>query len=126
MAFGLPYEACVIGMALITCIYVVLGGYMATVVNDFLQGIVMLFGITAVICAVLAGNGGFSQAVIDLSHVQAETNPDLQGAFVSMFGPDPLNLLGVVILTSWAPGACRRWCRSSMPSAADPPSSRAP
>ena len=41
----------------------------------------MLFGITAVICAVLAGNGGFSQAVIDLSHVQAETNPDLQGAF---------------------------------------------
>ena len=100
MAFGLPYEACVIGMALITCIYVVLGGYMATVVNDFLQGIVMLFGITAVICAVLAGNGGFSQAVIDLSHVQAETNPDLQGAFVSMFGPDLLNLLGVVVLTS--------------------------
>ena len=45
----------------------------------------MLFGITAVTCAVLAGNGGFSQAVIDLSHVQAETNPDLQGAFVSMF-----------------------------------------
>ena len=100
MAFGLPYEACVIGMALITCIYVVLGGYMATVVNDFLQGIVMLFGITAVICAVLTGNGGFSQAVIDLSHVQAETNPDLQGAFVSMFGPDLFNLLGVVALTS--------------------------
>ncbi len=100
MAFGLPYESCFIGMALITCIYVVLGGYMATVVNDFLQGIVMLFGITAVICAVLAGNGGFSQAVIDLSHVQAETNPDLQGAFVSMFGPDLLNLLGVVVLTS--------------------------
>lgn len=100
MAFGLPYEACVIGMALITCIYVVLGGYMATVVNDFLQGIVMLFGITAVICAVLAGNGGFSQAVIDLSHVQAETNSDLQGAFVSMFGPDLFNLLGVVVLTS--------------------------
>ena len=60
----------------------------------------MLFGITAVICAVLAGNGGFSQAVIDLSHVQAETNPDLQGAFVSMFGPDLLHLLGVVVLTS--------------------------
>ena len=33
MAFGLPYEWCVIGMAVITCIYVVLGGYMATVMN---------------------------------------------------------------------------------------------
>ena len=53
MAFGLPYEVCVIGMAIITCLYVVLGGYMATVMNDFLQGIVMLFGIVAVIAAVI-------------------------------------------------------------------------
>ena len=99
MAFGLPYEACIIGMAVVTCIYVVLGGYMATVVNDFLQGIVMLFGIVAVIVAVLAGNGGFSEAVIELSQIQA---PDtaMQGAYISMFGPDLFNLLGVVILTS--------------------------
>ena len=99
MAFGLPYEACVIGMAVVTCIYVVLGGYMATVVNDFVQGIVMLFGIVAVIAAVLVGNGGFSEAVIGLSQIQAEGS-ELQGAFVSMFGPDLLNLLGVIILTS--------------------------
>ncbi|MGI6216510.1 MAG: sodium:solute symporter family protein, partial [Coriobacteriales bacterium] len=99
MAFGLPYEACIIGMAVITCIYVVLGGYMATVVNDFLQGIVMLFGIVAVIVAVLNNNGGFSEAVISLSQIQAE-GTELQGAFVSMFGPDLFNLIGVVILTS--------------------------
>ena len=99
MAFGLPYEACVIGMAVVTCIYVVLGGYMATVVNDFVQGIVMLIGIVAVVAAVLVGNGGFSQAVISLSQIQAE-GTELQGAFVSMFGPDLPNLLGVIILTS--------------------------
>ena len=99
MAFGLPYEACVVGMALITCIYVVLGGYMATAINDFVQGIVMLFGIVAVIAAVLTGNGGFSQAVIDLSHIQAE-NSQIEGAFVSMFGPDLFNLIGVIVLTS--------------------------
>ena len=58
MAFGLPYEVCVIGMAVITCVYVVLGGYMATVMNDFIQGIVMLLGIVAVIVAVLVNNGG--------------------------------------------------------------------
>ena len=38
MAFALPYDVCVIGMAVVTCLYVVLGGYMATVMNDFIQG----------------------------------------------------------------------------------------
>jgi len=99
MAFGLPYEACIIGMAVITCVYVVLGGYMATVVNDFVQGIVMLVGIVAVIWAVLAANGGPAAAITTLSQVPAEGS-DLQGAFISFFGPDLKNLLGVVVLTS--------------------------
>ena len=98
MAFGLPYEACVIAMAVITCVYVVVGGYMATVVNDFLQGIVMLFGITAVIFAVMNANGGFMEAMTTLS--QVSDGSGFQGVFTSMFGPDPANLLGVVILTS--------------------------
>ena len=59
----------------------------------------MLVGIIAVIAAVLAGQGGFSEAIISLSQIPAE-GTDLQGAFVSMFGPDLLNLLGVVVLTS--------------------------
>lgn len=98
MAFGLPYEACVIAMAVITCVYVVVGGYMATVVNDFLQGIVMLIGITAVIFAVMNANGGFMEAMTTLS--QVSDGGGFQGVFTSMFGPDPANLLGVVILTS--------------------------
>lgn len=99
MAFGLPYEWCVVGMAVVTCIYVVLGGYMATVLNDFIQGIVMLVGIVAVIAVVLAGQGGFSEAIISLSQIPAE-GTDMQGAFVSMFGPDLFNLVGVIVLTS--------------------------
>ena len=99
MAFGLPYEACVIGMAIVTCVYVVLGGYMATVVNDFIQGIVMLLGITAVIVAVLVNNGGFTEAITQLSLVPSETSA-MAGPFVSFFGPDLPNLIGVVILTS--------------------------
>ena len=98
MAFGLPYEACVIAMAVITCVSVVVGGYMATVVNDFLQGIVMLIGITAVIFAVINANGGFMEAMTTLS--QVSDGSGFQGVFTSMFGPDPANLLGVVILTS--------------------------
>ena len=101
IAFGIsvPYEYCIVFMALVTCVYVVLGGYMATVMNDFIQGCVMLIGIVAVVFAVLNGYGGFSEAVISLSQIQAEGTA-MQGAYTSFFGPDLFNLLGVVVLTS--------------------------
>lgn len=102
MAFAIPYEVCVIVMAALTCVYVILGGYMATAINDFIQGIVMLFGIVAVIAAVLNGQGGFMDAVFKLSEIPSDipVTAGQPGAFASFFGPDPLNLLGVVILTS--------------------------
>jgi len=100
MAFSIDYSVCVIVMAVLTCAYVVLGGYMATAVNDFIQGIVMIFGIIAVIGAVLAGQGGFMQAIENLSMVNDPAASSQAGAFTSFFGPDPLNLLSVVLLTS--------------------------
>lgn len=102
MAFDIPYEVCVIVMAALTCVYVLLGGYMATAINDFIQGIIMLAGIVAVIGAVLNGQGGFLQAVHTLSELDSDVAVTLgqKGAFTSFFGPDPLNLLGVIILTS--------------------------
>ena len=102
MAFDVPYTVCVVVMAALTCVYVILGGYMATAINDFVQGIVMLVGIVAVITSVLNGQGGFMQAVFKLSEISSDIPITLgqQGAFTSFFGPDPLNLLGVVILTS--------------------------
>ena len=51
--FGIPYKYCIIGMAVFTAIYVILGGYKATALNDFIQGIIMLVGIVAVVFAVL-------------------------------------------------------------------------
>ncbi|MBP5539324.1 MAG: sodium:solute symporter, partial [Bacteroidales bacterium] len=83
-----------------TGIYVLVGGYMATAVNDFIQGLIMLVGICAVIASVLNGNGGFSAAVESLSQIPSESAPALNGAFVSFLGPQPIYLLGVVLLTS--------------------------
>ena len=100
MAFGIDYTWCVVVMAVLTGIYVLVGGYMATAVNDFIQGMIMLVGIVAVIATVLGGNGGFTAAVEKLSSIPAETAPALNGAFVSFLGPQPLFLLGVVLLTS--------------------------
>lgn len=105
MAFNIDYKVCIIVMALLTGVYVIVGGYMATAWNDFIQGIIMLIGICAVVLAVLNGQGGFLNAVKELSEISADdvAVPALQGSqglLASFFGPDPLNLLGVVILTS--------------------------
>lgn len=100
MAFGIDFTWCILGMAVLTGLYVVLGGYMAAAINDFIQGIIMLVGIVMVIGAVLNGQGGFMEALTRLSQVEAPSVPEMQGAFTAFFGPDPLNLLGVVILTS--------------------------
>lgn len=100
MAFHVDYVWCVIGMAILTGIYVLVGGYMATAVNDFIQGMIMLLGIVAVIISVLNGNGGFTEAVSQLSQIPSESVPALNGAFVSFFGPQPLYLFGVILLTS--------------------------
>ena len=59
MAFDIDYSVCIIIMAVLTAIYVIAGGYMATAINDFIQGIIMLVGIVAVIAAVLMSKGGF-------------------------------------------------------------------
>ena len=102
MAFDIPYAACVIGMAALTCVYVVLGGYMATAINDFIQGIIMIFGIIAVIVAVLNGQGGFYEAVKSLAEIESDVPLTMgqKGVFASFFGPDLPNLIGVVVLTS--------------------------
>ena len=73
---------------------------MATAINDFIQGLVMIFGICAVIGAVLGSQGGFIKSLEGLAMVTDETVSSTPGVFNSFFGPDPLNLLGVVILTS--------------------------
>ncbi len=102
MAFNVDYSVCVIGMAVITAVYVILGGYKATAYNDFIQGIIMLLGIAAVIIATLMSKGGFYSAITQLSEVPVESGEiaGMNGGFASFFGPDPMNLLGVIILTS--------------------------
>ncbi len=100
MAFDIDYSVCILLMAVLTAIYVIAGGYMATAVNDFIQGIIMLFGIVTVIVAVIRNKGGFMAAYEGLARITDPAVTETPGIFASFFGPDPLNLLFVVILTS--------------------------
>lgn len=98
MAFGIDYSYCIIAMALLTAVYVILGGYKATAINDFIQGIIMLGGIAAVVIFTLNNQGGFTSALSKLGEISDVGVP--AGSLASCFGPDPINLLGVIILTS--------------------------
>ena len=99
MAFnGIDYSVCVILMSLLTGLYVLIGGYMATAINDFIQGLIMLCGIVAVILAVLNDNGGLLEATKSLAAVEGDAG--WLGAYSSFLGPNPVFLLFVVMLTS--------------------------
>ncbi len=100
MAFHIDYAWCILIMAVLTAIYVIAGGYMATAINDFIQGMIMLVGIVIIILAVIQSKGGFMAAMDGLAKVNDSTVSNTPGIFASFFGPDPLNLLFVVILTS--------------------------
>jgi SSS family transporter len=100
MAFKIDYAYCVLAMAALTAVYVIAGGYMATAINDFIQGIIMIGGIIAVIIAVLNTKGGFENAMTMLSGIGSEIEGIRIGEFTSFLGPDPIGLLGVVLLTS--------------------------
>ncbi|MDY3928988.1 MAG: sodium:solute symporter family protein [Clostridia bacterium] len=100
MAFDVPYEVCIIIMAVLTGVYVIAGGYMATAINDFIQGIVMLIGIVAIIASTLKLHGGFVGSLDALARVSDPAVSETPGVFASFFGPDPFSLLAVVILTS--------------------------
>jgi len=91
--FAIDYWVVVVIMAVLTGLYVIFGGYMATAINDFIQGIIMLVGIIAVIASVLTKNGGLNAAVDALG---IKAGPQ----YTSIFGANPLFLFFVVMLTS--------------------------
>ena len=93
IAFDVPYWVCIVVMAVLTGLYVIFGGYLATAINDFIQGIIMLIGIVAVIFAVLNINGGFMNSASLLAKQSG-------WEYSSFFGPNPLFLVVVVLLTS--------------------------
>ena len=100
MAFNIDYSVCIILMAVLTAIYVIAGGYMATAINDFIQGIIMLVGIVSVIFAVLQSKGGLGVAIEGMKQISDESIGAAQGSFASLLGPDPVSLIFVVLLTS--------------------------
>ncbi len=90
---AVPYWVWVLIISVATGAYVIVGGLMSTAINSAIQGVIMLVGISLVIVFALNLNGGFMGSMEALA---------LEGgwALTSMFGPDPIHLFYVVLLTS--------------------------
>ena len=101
--FDISFNWCIVGMAVLTAAFVIAGGYMGTAVNTFIQGVIMLVGMILIIHGVLSANGGLMGSLKALSQYSAPNAEGYNGVYTSMFGPDPISLLAVVILTSVGP-----------------------
>lgn len=66
LAMGFDYTWCVIGVAMLSSVYLFLGGYKATAITDFVQGIIMVVGIVFVVFYIVRGAGGLSEGLAAL------------------------------------------------------------
>ena len=89
---SVPYWVWILIISVATGAYVIVGGLMSTAINSFIQGLIMLIGIALVVIFALQLNGGL------MGSFEALAEKGWQ--FTSLFGPDPVHLLFVVLLTS--------------------------
>jgi len=97
--FNIDYNFILIIMTSITAIYLLMGGYRAVALADFIQGTVMLFGVGILIKYVF-GNpavGGFAEVIPRLSQIDT--------GLVDIFptGQKGIALLSLILLTSLGP-----------------------
>ena len=79
-SFGISYDAALIIMTAITGIYLILGGYFAVTLTDFIQGLIMLVGSTLMVAVLVGDAGGLSasiQGIKDgyMAHIPVDKQP---------------------------------------------------
>ncbi len=90
-AAGIPYETGLLIFGISIALYTAFGGFRASVLNDAMQGLVMLLGTVLLLIGVIHAAGGLESAVDKLQHI----DPKL----VSPQGAD--NILSPAFMTSF-------------------------
>lgn len=68
-AAGIPYETGLLIFGVCIALYTAFGGFRASVLNDTMQGLVMLIGTVLLLIGVVHAAGGLSSAVETLQHI---------------------------------------------------------
>jgi len=102
---GLQYNEALILLAALTGVYLVMGGYFAVAVSDFIRGIVEFFGVLIMVLLLVSMKGGLVAsftALLDPKYMPALHAPPAPGgpAF-----PGWVTLVSLVLITSFGPWA---------------------
>ncbi len=93
-SFHISYDLALIIMIGFTGVYLVLGGYFAIAVTDFIQGIIMFFGAITMVAVLFSQGGGFAAVLSEVSRVYPSHVPAAQQ-------PSVLTILSLVFMTSF-------------------------
>ena len=97
--FNVSYEFALAFLAVLTGVYIIMGGYLALTITDFIRGIIELFGVLVMVIYLASQVGGFSHATTTLM------KPEYAPALKAMIGGFPgwVTLASLVIITSFGP-----------------------
>jgi len=93
--FGIPYEVALWLMTGVAAIYLLLGGYLAMTLTDFIQGMIMLVGSVLLVTVLVGKGGGWGSIVHNINEARCAH------VEVSTFGWWTLG--SAVLMTSFAP-----------------------
>jgi solute:Na+ symporter, SSS family len=92
--FDISYDLALIIMILITGIYLILGGYFAITLTDFVQGIIMLFGAMVMVAVIAGKGGGLTNSITTIMENYPVHVPPAQQ-------PGVLTIISLVFMTSF-------------------------
>ena len=99
IVFGIDGWIVMVALAALTALYLFFGGYFATALSDFIQGIIMLIGVVAMVLCFM------NHANVNWDLTELVTNPELNWfTFASSntgFYGNTISLLSLVLLTSF-------------------------
>jgi SSS family solute:Na+ symporter len=80
--FGIPYDIALLLMIAFTGVYLILGGYFAIAITDFIQGIIMFAGAAAMVYVISGKGGGILEMIGKAAeqynlHIPVENRPTI-------------------------------------------------
>jgi SSS family transporter len=102
---GLQYNEALIFLAALTGVYLVMGGYFAVAVSDFIRGIIEFFGVLTMVLLLVSMKGGLFASFTALMDPQYMPGLHAPPPPTGPAFPGWVTLLSLVLITSFGPWA---------------------
>ncbi len=93
---GLSYEWSLYSLAILTGLYIIMGGYFALTITDFVRGIIEIFGVAVMVAYLVGRQGGFAESLQRLTEKTAM--PAMHAPALEL--PGGISVSGAMILFS--------------------------